>query len=101
LQVAREIIIALHEKWDGSGYPYALVGDEIPLVGRIMALADVFDALATKRVYKTAFSREKVEEIRLEGDGSHFDPRIVAAFVGLQDKFGVINDTLSEDEKDV
>jgi response regulator RpfG family c-di-GMP phosphodiesterase len=99
LKVSREIIITHHEKWDGTGYPYQLKGNEIPLSGRIMALADVFDALATKRPYKPAFSRDKVDKIILEGNGSHFDPRIVDAFVVLQDQFWEVNKKLSEQDR--
>lgn len=69
-----------HEKWDGSGYPKGLVGDEIPLSARIVAVADVLDALMTKRPYKEAFSFEKSVEIILKGKGSHFDPSIIDVF---------------------
>ena len=80
LQMAEQIALAHHEKWDGTGYPNATRGEEIPLVGRIVALADVFDALTTPRVYKDAWSvDEAVAHIQRER-GKHFDPRIVAAF---------------------
>lgn len=80
LQMAEEIALSHHEKWDGSGYPGGFAGDNIPLVGRIVALADVFDALTTPRVYKDAWSVEDaVAHIRRES-GHHFDPRIVEAF---------------------
>ncbi len=69
-----------HEKWDGSGYPRALKGEAIPIEGRITAIADVFDALSTKRCYKDAFSLDKCFQIIEEGAGSHFDPAVVAAF---------------------
>ncbi|NMT18556.1 HD domain-containing protein, partial [Vibrio parahaemolyticus] len=69
LRVAKEISLTHHEKWDGSGYPNQLSGEEIPLSGRLMALADVYDALISKRVYKPAFSHEKAREIILEGRG--------------------------------
>lgn len=77
LYVAREIIIAHHEKWDGSGYPYQLSGSSIPLSARIMAVADVYDALISKRPYKTAFSHEKAVSIILEETGTHFDPILI------------------------
>jgi response regulator RpfG family c-di-GMP phosphodiesterase len=80
LQMAEEIALSHHEKWDGSGYPNGLRGEHIPLHGRIVALADVFDALTTPRVYKGAWSvDEAVSHIRRES-GRHFDPRIVEAF---------------------
>ena len=84
LAVASDIAIGHHEKWDGSGYPFSLKGDEIPLSARIMALADVYDALISKRVYKPAFSHEKAMEIIIEGKGSHFDPVIVEAFLLIE-----------------
>ena len=80
LQMAEQIALAHHEKWDGTGYPNATAGENIPLVGRIVALADVFDALTTPRVYKDAWSvDEAVTHIQRER-GRHFDPRVVAAF---------------------
>ena len=87
LQIAREISLSHHEKWDGSGYPYGLKGEDIPLSGRLMALADVYDALTTKRVYKPAFSHEKAKAIILEGNGSHFDPTVIDAFLALEQDF--------------
>ena len=79
-------IIALthHEKWDGSGYPNGLHGKEIPLVGRIVAISDVFDALTTRRPYKEPFSLEKSYRIIREGSGSHFDPAVVDAFFAAE-----------------
>jgi putative two-component system response regulator len=87
LQMARDIAITHHEKWDGSGYPNGLRGEEIPLCGRIVALADVYDALTTARVYKPAFSHEKAKGIILEGRGKHFDPEIVDAFLNNEGRF--------------
>ena len=80
-------IIALshHEKWDGSGYPSGLAGEDIPLAGRICAVADVFDALISKRPYKKAFSVEKSLEIMEQGRGTHFDPRVLDAFLANLD----------------
>ncbi len=79
-------IIALthHEKWDGSGYPKRLKGKAIPLAGRITAIADVFDALTSKRPYKRPFSLEKSFTIIKEGKGSHFDPKVVSAFFSIK-----------------
>jgi putative two-component system response regulator len=87
LKMAREIADAHHEKWDGSGYPEGLLGDDIPVAARLMALADVYDALISKRVYKPAFPHEKAVSIIEEGRGSHFDPDIVDAFLRIQDAF--------------
>jgi putative two-component system response regulator len=87
LKMARDIAGAHHEKWDGSGYPRGLKGDDIPLCGRIMAVADVYDALLTKRVYKPAFSHEEAKNIILEGKGKHFDPDIVDCFLVCEDNF--------------
>ena len=81
-------IVALthHEKWEGTGYPKGLKGKEIPLVGRIVAIADVFDALTSKRPYKEPFSLEKSYEIIKEDRGTHFDPDVVDAFFASEDK---------------
>ncbi|MEJ2246553.1 MAG: HD domain-containing phosphohydrolase [Acidobacteriota bacterium] len=76
-----------HEKWDGSGYPQGLSGEDIPLAARIMAVADVYDALSSVRCYKPAFSHEYSSEVIMQRSGSHFDPEIVDAFVELQDAF--------------
>lgn len=92
LQLAKEIALTHHEKWDGNGYPKGLKGDEIPLSGRLMALADVYDALISERVYKKAFSHEKAKSIILEGKGSHFDPELVDAFLTIEQEFVDIAD---------
>ena len=80
LQLAEVIAQTHHEKWDGSGYPRGLSGEEIPLSGRIVAVADVYDALTSKRVYKPAFPVEKALETLKEEKGRHFDPDIIDAF---------------------
>lgn len=90
LSSAKEIAYCHHEKWDGSGYPQGLVGEDIPLSARIMAIADVYDALISKRVYKEAFSHEKAVEIMAEGRGSHFDPSILDIFLTHDDEFHAI-----------
>lgn len=90
LETAREIAGGHHEKWDGSGYPHHLAGDAIPLSARLMALADVFDALICKRHYKEAFSLEQTLNIIREGRGRHFDPRIVDVFLLRIDDFANI-----------
>ncbi len=81
LQTGEIIAYTHHEKWDGSGYPRGLKGTEIPVEGRIIPIADVYDALSTKRVYKPAFTQEKVMEIMKDGRGSHFDPDIFDIFM--------------------
>lgn len=85
LAVARDIARHHHEKWDGSGYPDGLAGNEIPVAARIMAVADVFDALASRRVYKAPMSVEDSVAIILEGKGKHFDPDVVEAFLANLD----------------
>lgn len=80
LKLASEIAISHHEKYDGSGYPNGLAGDQIPLSGRIVAVIDVFDALTSRRPYKEAFPNEKAYQIIREGSGTHFDPEIVRLF---------------------
>lgn len=87
LDYACQVTISHHEKWDGSGYPNGLKGEEIPLAGRLMALADVYDALISTRVYKSNYSHEKAKEMILAGSGTHFDPEVVTAFLGCEEKF--------------
>lgn len=83
LQAGAEIAYAHHEKWDGSGYPQGLAGENIPLFGRIVAVADVFDALTSERPYKAAWSLEKAQDFLREGSGQHFDPACVEAFLSV------------------
>jgi HD-GYP domain-containing protein (c-di-GMP phosphodiesterase class II) len=80
LQLSKTVAYSHHEKWNGTGYPFSLKKEEIPLIGRVVALADVFDALTSKRVYKPAFSVESVFKIIYEEKGKHFDPSIVDVF---------------------
>ncbi len=87
LTMAREIAYTHHEKWNGQGYPEGISGDDIPLSGRLMAVADVYDALISKRAYKAAFSHEKAAAIIIAGRGEHFDPELVDAFVEVQEVF--------------
>ncbi|MBF0322191.1 MAG: two-component system response regulator, partial [Magnetococcales bacterium] len=96
LRLAREIAHSHHEKWDGSGYPLGLSGTEIPLAARLMALADVYDALISRRVYKPPFPHEKAVEIIMEGRGRHFDPDILDAFALEKDAFKTIADSFSD-----
>jgi len=87
LHIGCEIAGGHHEKWDGSGYPKGLKGDAIPISARLMALADVYDALICKRVYKKAFTHEDAVAFIREGRGAHFDPDVVDAFLQIQDEF--------------
>ena len=87
LRLAREIVYTHHERWDGSGYPEGLKGDQIPIAGRLMALADAYDALTSKRVYKSELTHEEAVEIILEEKGSHFDPAVVDAFLRIKEDF--------------
>ncbi|MBF0137770.1 MAG: two-component system response regulator [Magnetococcus sp. DMHC-1] len=96
LRLAREIAYSHHEKWDGSGYPLGLSGRDIPLSARLMALADVYDALISRRVYKPPFSHQKAVEIIMNGKGSHFDPDILDAFVAEQEAFQAIAASYSD-----
>ena len=96
LSLAEEIAYTHHEKWDGSGYPNGLKGDEISISGRLMALADVYDALISKRVYKEAFSHETARGIIVDGKGRHFDPDIVDVFVEIEDTFRGIADQYAD-----
>lgn len=86
MMMAARIAQTHHEKWDGSGYPIGLAGEDIPIEGRITAVADVFDALSSERPYKKAFPRQKCFEIIQEGRGSHFDPQVVDAFFACAPK---------------
>jgi putative two-component system response regulator len=96
LRMAALIADSHHEKWDGSGYPRGLQGEEIPLAGRIVAVADVFDALASKRPYKEAFPIEKCLSILMDGRGKHFDPRVLDAFLARKDEILQVQQQLSE-----
>lgn len=87
LILAKEMAYSHQEKWDGSGYPEGLAGENIPISARLMALADVYDALISRRIYKPPFPHKKAVEIITNGRGSHFDPDIVDAFLEISDKF--------------
>lgn len=98
LQMARDIAATHHERFDGNGYPGKLVGAQIPLCGRIVAVADVYDALTSKRVYKNAFGHEIAKSIILKDSGSHFDPDIVEAFIQNEAAFRAIWAKFSESQ---
>ena len=98
LALAREIAHWHHEKWDGSGYPDGLAGEAIPISARLMALADVFDALISVRVYKAAMSFEQAHGIIVEGRGRHFDPDVVDAYLAIVDEFTAIAEHYRDDE---
>jgi putative two-component system response regulator len=87
LEYARVFAISHHEKWDGSGYPHGLKGENIPLLGRIMAFADVYDALVSERPYKKAFSHEEAVNIIVNDKGKHFDPVLVGLFLDVAEEF--------------
>lgn len=101
LRIAKEIAYGHQEKWDGSGYPMGLKGDDIPISARLMAVADVYDALISKRVYKESMSHEKAVSIMIEGKGSHFDGDIVEAFLEIQDEFRIIAAHFIDTDKDM
>lgn len=102
LQVAGNLAYTHHEKWDGSGYPRGLKGEDIPLCGRLMAIADVYDALISRRAYKDPFSHEKAVHIITSGDGrtapEHFDPKILSVFKENHELFFEISQRYAEDE---
>jgi putative two-component system response regulator len=87
LQIAKQIILYHHEKWDGSGYPEGLSGDAIPVSARLMAVADVYDALISRRIYKEGMSHEKAVGVIAEGKGRHFDPDVADMFLAHQEDF--------------
>jgi response regulator RpfG family c-di-GMP phosphodiesterase len=105
LQLAREIALAHHEKHDGSGYPYGLLGEEIPLSARIVAVADIYDALRSRRPYKPAFSHDKAIDILINGDDrvkpAHFDPQVIEAFKRHSSMFAEIYYSLRDEPEEV
>ena len=100
LRIAQEIALSHQEKWDGTGYPEGLSGDDIPISARLMALADVYDALISHRVYRAAMTHEEVMKIIIDGRGSHFDPAVVDAFLELKDEFSGIARQYADSEAD-
>ena len=98
LRAGEIIALTHHEKWDGSGYPRGLAGKDIPLWGRICAVADVFDALTTERPYKEAIPNDEAFEMLIRGRGSHFDPKLVDVFVGKRQAVENIQRKYSDEE---
>lgn len=97
LRTARDIALTHHERFDGSGYPFGLKGHRIPLSGRIVALADVYDALTSRRVYKDAGTHDKARKYIVTERGRHFDPAVVDAFIRKEPEFLRIKDSLSQE----
>lgn len=101
LQYAKEIAYSHQEKWDGSGYPEGLSGDDIPISARLMAVADVYDALISRRVYKEPMPHEEAVQIMIEGKGKHFDPDMIDAFLDCQNQFKKIGEKYVDSEADL
>jgi putative two-component system response regulator len=101
LEVAKEIALSHQEKWDGSGYPEGLAGEAIPLSARLMAVADVYDALISRRVYKAPMSHEQAAAIIVAGAGQHFDPDISDAFVALEQQFRTISTRFDDQDEHI
>lgn len=96
LATAKEIALCHHEKWNGSGYPHGLSGDAIPISARLMAVADVYDALISRRIYKEGMPHEQAVEIIRKESGSHFDPDIIDAFIAIHEQFRSIAMTYAD-----
>lgn len=98
IRMAADVAVSHHEKWDGTGYPHGLAGEDIPIAGRISALADVFDALMSRRPYKEPWPLEKARAFVLENSGKHFDPSCVAAFMARWDEISAIAGTSASED---
>jgi len=96
LTIAKQVTLNHHERWDGKGYPQGLKADDIPIVARLMAVADVYDAMISRRPYKGELSHENAAEAIVHGSGTHFDPRVVDAFIALQETFKHISVKLED-----
>jgi putative two-component system response regulator len=101
LSCAKTIALSHQEKWDGSGYPQGLAGDDIPIAARLMAVADVYDAVISRRVYKPALSHEKAVQIMIEGRGAHFDPDMIDAFVEIHEEFRAIAQRFADSDEEM
>jgi putative two-component system response regulator len=100
-EIAKDMVYSHHEKWDGSGYPLGLAGNAIPIAGRLMALADVYDALISPRVYKAGMPHHQAAEIITRGKGMHFDPDVVEAFLDLTPEFIEIATQFADSDSDL
>jgi putative two-component system response regulator len=96
LQMARDIALSHHEKWDGSGAPQGLAGAEIPMCARIVAIADVYDALVHDRVYRSALTEDEAVERMAEERGKHFDPEVYDCFARVTGQFTAIGDAVKD-----
>ncbi|WP_256673305.1 MULTISPECIES: two-component system response regulator [unclassified Pseudomonas] len=101
LRLAKEIAYSHQEKWDGSGYPEGKAGEQIPVSARLMAVADVYDALISRRVYKSGMSHEDAVALLSEERGRHFDPDVIDAFLAIQDEFRAIAQRYADREEDL
>lgn len=101
LTCAKSIILSHQEKWDGSGYPQGLAGEDIPIAARLMAVADVYDALICRRVYKKPFAHSEAVVIMTKGSGIHFDADMIKAFIEIQDQFLEISKKFSDDDESI
>lgn len=101
LQTVKELVYSHHEKWDGSGYPQGLAQEQIPLSARLIAIADVYDALISERVYRAGLPHVQAVGIIFQGRASHFDPDMVDAFIEIQDEFQAIALRFADTELDM
>ena len=97
LVTAAQIAMGHHEKWDGNGYPFGLTGDDIPLAARVVAVADVYDALTSKRVYKNRMPHDQARQIIIDEAGTHFDPQVVHAFMACEAQFRAVAAQMNPD----
>lgn len=100
LDTAVQIAYGHHERWDGAGYPFGLHGEQIPLPARIVAVADVYDALRSERQYKSAMSHEQAKQILVDGRGTHFDPQVIDAFLNCEQRFRALSDQASAEKRE-
>jgi putative two-component system response regulator len=97
LSLAKEIVYTHHERWDGAGYPQGLRGEDIPVAGRILAVVDVYDAITTRTLYRSPMSHDQVVAHIVAGQGSHFDPAVVEAFVRVAPTFAILHEGASQE----
>jgi putative two-component system response regulator len=90
--MAKDIVYTHHERWDGTGYPQGLRGTDIPVAGRVMALVDVYDAVRARTLYQRCLSHEDTVALIVKGRGTHFDPAVVEAFLGVSARFKIVSD---------